>query len=136
MQMAHFSHFFLISLTLITSAVAQANPKPALAPREKLVSRIEKACNKVLANPDADAPVLAHPEKICSCESSNLDHKLSHEELDLFTRALENSQHASEELQKEKYAEMLIYADLVERSCQNDFNWAYDPQKQEPEEDQ
>jgi hypothetical protein len=111
------------SLLLLT-ALAFALPAHAKDARGKLVKRIEKACNPIVAEDHANH------EEICRCVSRNLNAQLSLDDLELITRSHEEEPKAEEELQNEIHNDLILMDYEITETCLDHPDWNYGKQPQ------
>jgi hypothetical protein len=119
--------FILLALyTTTCSPLAMAAEAAPKTDRDALVRRIQNGCVKgIRNNGDIDAPPVEHPEQICSCISTNLDHRMSTDELLVLAPSYEEDPAAEREMQKKKYLSMIEFDALVNQSCRDNPAWIY-----------
>jgi hypothetical protein len=109
---------------LVFTALCLSLPAQAKDSREKLVKRIEKACNPIVAEDHANH------EEICHCVSRNLNDQLKLDDLELITRSHEEEPKAEEELQKEKHNDLILMDYAITETCLEHPDWKYGTQPQ------
>jgi hypothetical protein len=109
---------------LVLTALALSLPAQAKDGREKLVKRIEKACNPIVKEDHTN-----HAE-ICRCVSRNLNDQLSLDDLELITRSHEEEPKAEEELQNEKHNDLILMDYQITETCLEHPGWKYGTQPQ------